>query len=178
MNVKQYFKNKIYDFFWKIIYGNKYNVTRFNFGKHFTLDITAKTFSLIIRNVSFRDFCAIRLRENGKMIIGKNVFFNSFCSLTCHKSIIIGDNTIFGENVKIYDHNHKYNINNVLIKDQGFSTAPITIGNNCWIGSNVTILKGVNIGDNSVIGCGLIVYKDVPMNSVLINKQDIMIKTI
>lgn len=90
--------------------------------------------------------------------------------------ISIGDGTIFGENVKVYDHNHCYKNPDVPIKEQGFSSAPINIGNHCWIGSNVVILKGVTIGDNCVIGAGCIVYKDVPSGTIVVNKQDLLYK--
>lgn len=59
-----------------------------------------------------------------------------------------------------------------MIKDQGFTSSEIIIGNNCWIASNVLILKGVKIGDRSVIGAGCIVFEDVPPDSILINRQN------
>ncbi|MDU1630666.1 MAG: DapH/DapD/GlmU-related protein, partial [Lactococcus lactis] len=59
------------------------------------------------------------------------------------------------------------------IKRQGFSTAAIQIGRNCWIGSQVTILKGVTIGDNSIIGAGVVVYQDVPENSIILSNGEI-----
>lgn len=91
-------------------------------------------------------------------------------------NISIGTGTIFGENVKVYDHNHIYENIDMPIKLQGYSTAPIHIGKHCWIGSNVTILKGVTIGDNSVIGAGCVIYKDVPANYVVVNKQELLYK--
>lgn len=125
---------------------------------------------------TFRERFNLTLKD-GTINIGKHVFFNHDCSLSCNgSSITIGDGTLFGECVKIYDHNHRYNDTSLHIKQQGFDSAPIRIGEHCWIASNVVILKGVTIGDNSVIGAGCIVYKDVPPNSVVINKQDIVIK--
>ena len=115
--------------------------------------------------------------DEGHIIIGKNVFFNNYCTVCALNEITIGDGTIFGENVKIYDHNHIYSNPDMLIKHQGYTSAPIHIGKHCWIGSNVTILKGVTIGDNSVIGAGCVVYKDVPEQTVLINRQDIIEKS-
>ena len=107
------------------------------------------------------------------------MFFNHDCSITCEgETITIGDRTIFGECVKIYCHNHKYKDTTRPIKEQGYSCAPITIGKNCWIGSNVVILKGVTIGDNTVVGAGCVIYKDVAENSLVMNKQELMIKTI
>ena len=106
------------------------------------------------------------------------MFFNNYCTVCVLKEITIGEGTIFGENVKIYDHNHIYVIPLKPIKQQGYTSAPIHIGSHCWIGSNVTILKGVTIGDNSVVGAGCVIFKDIPANSVVINKQDLIQKSI
>ncbi len=116
--------------------------------------------------------------KHATVTIGENCFFNNCCSLNCLNQIEIGANTLFGENVKIYDHNHIYSSTDIPIVDQGFTTAPIKIGCNCWIGSNVTILKGVTIGNHCVIGAGCTIYKNVPDNSIVVNKQDMMIKYI
>ena len=114
--------------------------------------------------------------KKAKIKIGDNCFFNNYCSINAMSTIQFGNDVIVGENVKIYDHNHKYNNSNVLIKEQGFSLSPVVIGNNCWIGSNVTILKGVTIGDNCVIGAGCVIFKNVPSNTLVINKQELIFK--
>lgn len=124
----------------------------------------------------FRRGFQVFIEDNGILCIGKNVFFNNYCSITARKKIVIGDNCIFGENVRLYDHNHNYKEKDVLICNQGFSSDEIIIEEGCWIGSNVTILKGVHIGKHSVIGAGVIVYKDLPENSLTINKQNIVTK--
>ena len=114
---------------------------------------------------------------SSKVMIGKNVFFNHDCSITCSgATITIGDGTIFGENVRIYDHNHKYKDTTKSIKEQGYSAAPVSIGKHCWICSNVVILKGVTIGDNCVVGAGCIVYKDIPSGKVVVNKQNLELR--
>lgn len=115
----------------------------------------------------------------GKINIGEHVFFNNDCSLNCEGAVItVGNGTLFGENVKIYTHNHQYKDIIRPIKEQGYSCSSVTIGKHCWIGSNVTILKGVTIGDNTVIGAGCIIHKDIPSNVVVFNKQNICIKEI
>ena len=124
---------------------------------------------------AFRKHFSINIGKNGRVEIGKGCFFNQYCSLNAHTLIKIGENCLFGENVKVYDHNHGYKDSSRLIKNQEFTTEPIFIGNNCWISSNCIILKGVTIGDNCVIGAGCIIYKDVPSNSVLVNKQTLNI---
>jgi acetyltransferase-like isoleucine patch superfamily enzyme len=94
------------------------------------------------------------------------------------ESIEIGEGTICGENVKIYDHNHEYRDIRIPIKEQGYHSAPIRIGKHCWIASNVVILQGVTIGDNCVIGAGCVIYKDIEKNSVVVNKQDLLIQNL
>lgn len=120
-------------------------------------------------NSCFRKGFLLRICDNGIIEFGKNIFFNNYCSITCKETIVIGDDCIFGENVKIYDHNHKYNDFNIPIAQQGFSCKKVTIGKNVWIGSNVVILNGVSIGNNSIIGAGCIVYKDIPENHIMLS---------
>jgi acetyltransferase-like isoleucine patch superfamily enzyme len=147
-----YFKLLIF----KLIYLNKFRIGKnLSFRKGFTLVIEGK---------------------NAKVKIGNNCFFNNYCTIAAQSHITIGDNTIFGENVKIYDHNHNYIDHNKLIKHQGYSTDHIEIGQNCWIASNVIILKGVKIGDNCVIGAGCIVHKDISSNSIVLCKQEKLIR--
>ena len=122
--------------------------------------------------------CRIILDKNGKVIIGNNCFFNHNCSITSLEKVTIGNDCIFGENVKIYDHNHNYKDENVLIRKQDYNSKKVIIGNNCWIGSNVVILKGVTIGNNCVIGAGTIVYKNIEDNSIVVSDGNIKIKKI
>lgn len=107
--------------------------------------------------------------EGGKIRIGNNCFFNHNCSLASMELIEIGDDCLFGENVHVYDHNHRFSNPNISIKNQGYSKNKVVIGNHCWIGSNVVILKGVTIGDNCVISAGVVVRENVPSNMILKN---------
>ena len=113
------------------------------------------------------------VEHGGEIVIGDNVFFNNGCGLHARKSIHIGSETIFGENVHVYDHNHRFADPGVPIKDQGYSEAPVTIGRHCWIGSNVTILKGVTIGDNVVVGAGCTVDRDIPADTVVRQRTEL-----
>jgi len=122
-------------------------------------------------NTTFRTNFHLIIEDQGKISIGKHCFFNNYCTLASRLNITIGDGSIFGENVKIYDHNHCYKNKNIPIKNQGYTAAPIIIGKHCWIANNVIILKGVTIGDNCVIGAGCIIYKDIPSGSIIMNKQ-------
>ena len=82
--------------------------------------------------------------------------------ITFFYSTLIGNDCIFGENVCMYDHDHLFERKNGNFREQGFKKIPISIGNNCWIGSGVIILKGVSIGNNCVIAAGAVVTKDIP----------------
>lgn len=142
------------------------------------LNLQYKRNLCIGKNFSFRKRFDIRIRGNAKLTIGNNVFFNNDCSLNCMGEIEIGDDCIFGENIKIYDHNHKFRDKKILIRKQGYKVKKVRIGNNCWFGSNVIILPGVTIGDNVVIGAGCTIYNDIPDNSIIKNIQNQEIRSI
>ncbi|PGR00702.1 acyltransferase [Priestia megaterium] len=121
----------------------------------------------ITPDLHFRKGFNILISKEGNLSIGKGCFFNFNCSISCLGSISIGDNSIFGENVKFYDHNHRFSDSTTLIKDQGYKVGSIKVGNNCWIGSNVTILNNVEIGDNVVIGANCVIQKSIPSNTIV-----------
>lgn len=104
----------------------------------------------------------------GRVTIGNNVFFNRGCYVAVHESLVIGDDCLFGEQVSIHDENHTLGRGSEPIGSRGFTTAPIVIGRNVWIGAKATILQGVRIGDNAVIGANAVVTKDIPANSIAV----------
>lgn len=114
--------------------------------------------------------------EGGRVEIGDNCFFNNGCSVNSMDKITIGDGTIFGENSHVYDHNHRFRDAENSIKSQGYSIAQVCIGKHVWIGSNVVILKGVTIGDNSVIGAGCVINRDIPTDSIVTCKDNLVIE--
>ena len=129
------------------------------------------------KNVLLRSGVKIRIQNGGKVEVGDNSGFNYNCIVNCQKNITIGSNTIIGQNVKFYDHDHNYRTDS-LIRDNGFITSPIIIGDNVWIGSDCIILRGVTIGSNSVIAAGTIVRKDVNCNTICYEKKEIINKLI
>lgn len=147
-------------------------------GRFVNTDIQGNGKLIIENGVSIREFCNILIFANGELQIGENVFFNNFCSINCLGSIKIGSNTIFGEGVKIYDHNHKYaySQNKLEVQKHQFTIGKIGIGSNCWIGSNVTILNNVEIGDNVIIGANCLIHKSIPSNTIVMHSEDLIIK--
>ncbi len=112
----------------------------------------------------------------GKLQIGDNVFFNRNNIIVCHDQINIGKNCMFGPNVVIYDHDHKFSKNG--IEPSEYNVSPIVIEENCWIGANVTILRGTHIGSSCVIGAGSIVKGDIPPHSLVVSEKQMVIKPI
>ena len=129
------------------------------------------------KNVHFRKGMIINIYNEGYLEIGDNCFFNNYCSINCHKKIIIGENNLFGENVKIYDHNHVFN-NLSINKKNTFLSNSIAIGNNCWFGTNVVILSKCNIEDNCVVGAGTILNEKYKQNLIIKTKNENMINSI
>lgn len=127
-------------------------------------------------NINIRNYCNIYIGKDASLHLGKNFFMNNYCSINVLENIEIGENTLFGEGVKLYDHNHQYSTSPIFtVEHQKFNSKKIKIGKNCWLGSNVTVLKGVTIGDNCIIGAGCLIYKDIPDNSIVKNKTDLII---
>lgn len=109
----------------------------------------------------------VMLYAKGVLQIGKQFGINKFSRIVAHEKIEIGDHVTIGQMVSILDHDHQYNMEDGQLKLDGYVTAPVKIGNNIWIGDKCTILKGVTIGDNVVIGANTLVHKDVPSGVVI-----------
>jgi len=108
---------------------------------------------------------------NGGVIDLKDgVSINSDSKIVCHDHITIGENTIFGPNVLVYDHDHKFDSIRGIDR-RHYNTKKIVIGRNCWIGSGTIILKGSVIGDNCVIGAGSILKGTYSDHSIIIQKR-------
>lgn len=117
-----------------------------------------------------------------KISLGKNVIIRPNTMLFADPRdgdgfIIISDNVMIGSGVHIYVSNHKYDLDNVDIIEQGHYVAKnVLLKNGCWIGANAVILPGVTIGKNSVVGAGSIVTKTVPDRVVVAGNPARIIK--
>ncbi len=108
--------------------------------------------------------------------IGENFFSNFNLTVLDEAEVRIGDNVLIGPNVSILTACHPLEVGE---RNKWIEWAePIVIGNNVWIGGNATILPGVTIGDNAVIGAGSVVTKDVPSDVVVGGNPARVIKTI
>ena len=135
--------------------------------------INNKADLIVGSNVICRNFEIFHV-SSGKLILHDGVFVNNSCSFNCMERIEVGSGTMMGEGVRFYDHDHVYTAEK--IEKCQWTTAPIRVGRDCWIGSNVTILKGVTIGDNTIIGAGCLIRNDIPANSVVYNDGNLVVK--
>ncbi|MNK18122.1 Maltose O-acetyltransferase [compost metagenome] len=147
----------------------------FKIGSDNFFDITPTAKFDIAENVTINQSNFITVKPNGKLIIGKNTYITR-ATISCLGEVNIGENCILGEGMKIFDHNHQYTKEPFSVSKTEFSIGKVKIGNNVWTGANVVILKNVTIGNNVILGAGCVIHKDVPDNSIIINKQDQMIK--
>ena len=100
--------------------------------------------------------------------IGKNCLLGFRICILAGSSITIGDNCIMASDVTIVSHNHGTNPELELpYRDQKLTVAKVKLGNNVWVGDKVTILAGVVIGDNCVIGAGSVVNRSFPENCMM-----------
>ncbi|QTE39379.1 sugar O-acetyltransferase [Mucilaginibacter gossypii] len=98
------------------------------------------------------------------IIAGDNLFLNFNCIILDCACVAFGDNVFLAPNVQLYTAYHPV-IAAERIKGPEYA-APITIGNNVWLGGGVIVCPGVTIGDNTTIGAGSVVTKSIPANVV------------
>ncbi len=97
---------------------------------------------------------------------GNNVYANFGLTMVDDTHIYVGDCTMFGPNVVVATAGHPINPE---LRAQAYQfNMPVHIGRNCWIGAGALIMPGVTIGDNTVIGAGSVVTKDIPANVVAV----------
>lgn len=108
--------------------------------------------------------------------VGDNFYANFNLVILDANKVIIGDNVFIAPNVGLHTSGHPLDVRR---RNAGLEYAkPITIGNNVWIGAGVNVMPGVRIGDNSVVGAGSVVTRDVPPHVVAAGVPCRVIKSI
>lgn len=162
-------------------------------GKNIKLDATSLI--SIGKNSSINDYSQIDALSSHGVHIGKGVSLGRFgkirATATLHElgygvdlgdyvgigdgfylgafgGITIGSDTIIGERLTVHSDNHLFDNPDLPIRAQGVIAKPVKIGQNCWFGSNVTVLGGVVIGSGCIVGAGAVVTKSFPENSIIV----------
>ncbi|MEY2517612.1 MAG: hypothetical protein QOJ89_4970, partial [bacterium] len=107
----------------------------------------------------------IRVHE-GEASIGAKSVLGQECTISAFQHISIGRECIVADRVMLIDFDHGVVEVDRPIRAQGIYKRDVRVGHNVWIGYGVAILRGVTVGDNSVLGTSTIVSKDVPPNAV------------
>lgn len=136
----------------------------------FKIGINFKMNNTIMNNpIGRSEKCMFIVRENALLSIGNNVGMSG-ATIVCQKEIIIKDDVKIGGNVCIYDTDfhslHAKNRKSLLNDKKYTKRRTIIIRNNVFIGAHSTILKGVVIGDNSIVGACSVVTKSIPANEI------------
>lgn len=115
--------------------------------------------------------------EFGKnIVIGNNVYINFGCIILDCAEVTIGDNVLLGPNIGIYAANHSLDAEERI--NGGCCGKPVHVGNNVWLGGDVKILPGVSVGDNTIIGTGSIVTKDIPAGVIAVGNPCRVIRAV
>jgi acetyltransferase-like isoleucine patch superfamily enzyme len=114
------------------------------------------------------------------LIVGNRVSINYRNMMSIATSITIGDHTMIAGGVSLFDNiSHPVSPARRMahLPISAADAAPIVIGKNCWIGLNSIILRGVTIGDNSIVAAGAVVTKSVPPNTIVAGNPAVPVKT-
>ncbi|OUL29899.1 acyltransferase [Nostoc sp. T09] len=109
--------------------------------------------------------CSGESQSDPKIYIGAHTYINRNTFLDAILSLTIGNHCAIGPGCYITDHDHGLDLTLPPLK-QPMIAKPTRIGDRVWIGANVTILKGVTIGNDTVVGAGSVVTKDLPEKAI------------
>jgi lipopolysaccharide O-acetyltransferase len=110
--------------------------------------------------------CRFDIHDGGQLMIGDDVQFNDQCQVACAQQISIGNDVLVASKVFITDHDHDFSHAGAPMT-WPLSSKPVTIGERVWLGNGVSILKGVEIGADSVVAAGSVVTKSFPAFSLI-----------
>ena len=145
-------------------------------GKHFIINNGER-----YNSIGRQEKCVFSIRANAELSIGDYVGISS-STIFCNKEVSIGNNVKIGGNTCIYDtdfHSLDYEQRRTKYEDvTNTRSKAVRIGNDVFIGAHTTILKGVTIGDRSIVGAGSVVTKSIPSDEVWGGNPAVYIKHI
>ncbi|WP_282041196.1 acyltransferase [Winogradskyella flava] len=120
-------------------------------------------------NVKIETYTSIFARESescGRLHIGDGSNIGDYTIIDTVNDVIIGNDVAIGPNCTLYTHDHKYDDKSLPSWKGGLVSKPIKIADGAWVGANVTLLPGVQIGERAVIASSSVVTKNVEANSI------------
>ena len=110
---------------------------------------------------------ALRCHE-GTLTLGDKSVLARDVSINCYLDVEIGPCALIADNVYVSDFDHRFADLTTPIKDQGIAKSRVRIGRDVWLGTKVTVARGVEIGEGTVVGANAVVTKDLPAFSVCV----------
>ncbi len=136
------------------------------FGRGLELQIARGARVEFGRFVWVGDGTKVRCHE-GTVEIGAKTVLGQECTISAYKRVRIGEQCVIADRAMFIDFDHGVVEVDRPIRVQGIYTRDVEVGSNVWIGYGACILRGVRVGDNSIIGTNSVVTKDVPANAVV-----------
>lgn len=122
-------------------------------------------------------FAPIQIEFGRNTRFGEGCFINVGMTILDICPVTVGDNVLFGPNCELITAEHP--VDDVEARVAGWERGrPITIGDDCWFGSRVSVMPGVSIGDRVTIGSGSVVTRDIPSDSVAVGVPAKVVRSI
>ena len=153
----------------------------------FPIDIRGKNFINVGKGLTTGRYCRIEAYpQNGKNVVitfGKNVQINDFVHITAMENVFIGNNVLLASKIYISDCSHGSYVGDendsspdTIAFKRKYMTCAVRIEDNVWIGESVSILPGVTVGKNAIIGANSVVTKNIPANCIAVGNPARVIK--
>jgi maltose O-acetyltransferase len=119
--------------------------------------------------------CAVN--PASEIVIGDGNFLDNNMVIAAAEKVTIGNDCLLGDLVSITDCDF-HEVNPATRRQSQGAKAPVTIGNNVWLGSGTAVLKGVTIGDNSIVGARSVVTKSIPANCIAVGNPARVVRSL
>jgi acetyltransferase-like isoleucine patch superfamily enzyme len=136
------------------------------FGRGLEIEIAKRGKVRFGRFTWIGDRTKIRCHE-GVVEIGAKTVMGQECTISAYRKVRIGEQCVIADRAMFIDFDHGIVEVERPIRQQGIYMREVEVGSNVWVGYGACVLRGVRVGDNSVIGTNAVVAKDVPANSVV-----------
>lgn len=153
----------------KIEYGKNFKVSLnlmnpVFIGDKVKIHISANGKIILEKGVYLDDYTVIDAC-GGTIVVSNGTYINTRSNIVSMKQIYIGSDCMFGSNVSIYDHDHDFS-KGVREGKKQYVTEIVKIEKNVWLGTGCVVVKGITIGNNSVVGANGVVTKSLEANGV------------
>ena len=136
------------------------------FGKDLQIQIARRGRVRFGRFVWIGDGTKIRCHE-GEVEIGAKTVLGQECTISAYRRVRIGEQCVIADRAMFIDFDHGVVEVERPIRQQGIYMRDVEVGSNCWVGYGACVLRGVRLGDNSIVGTNSVVTRDVPSNAVV-----------